>query len=249
MAFVETKVTARRDWAEGLFSLQLAAEAPAFEPGQWLRLAKTLAGERVARSYSIASAPGAPLELFIVTTPGGALTPALAALREGDPVEIDPTPYGFFTLRYLPEARDLWLLATGTGLAPFLSMLRSGELWPRFERVVLAHGVRRAVDLAYREELYAVAETHPLRYLPFTTRETVAGLGHGRLDAALESGDLEEHAGMALDPARSHLMLCGNPGMLASVTEAAQRRGLRKHRTRKPGHITSEAYWEAPRVP
>src|SRR4030095_8633926 len=98
---------------------------------------------------SLASVPGDPLEFFLVRVAGGALTPSLLSLDVGDTLFVDDKPRGFFTIEYVPRCRDGWLVSTGTGLAPFLSMLRSKRVWQRFERVVVVHGVRLNAHLAY----------------------------------------------------------------------------------------------------
>jgi ferredoxin--NADP+ reductase len=158
-------------------------------------------------------------------------------------VKIGTTPQGFFTLAHVPAARDLWLVCTGTGLGPFKSMLRAGDVFARFERVVLVHGTRTADQLGYRAELEALAAREPaLVYLPMLTRDRGAALS-GRIPAALGDGRLERAASCALDPAHSHLMLCGNPAMIGDAVDALAPRGLRKHRTRAPGHISAEKYW------
>jgi ferredoxin--NADP+ reductase len=199
----------------------------------------------VSRSYSLASAPGAPLEVLLARVGEGALTPALFELKPGAGIVLDPKPQGFFTFDYVPPHRELWMLATGTGLGPFLSMLRSGQAFDRAERVILAHGTRSAAELAHREELEALVQARGGRfvYVPVLSREAAAGSLRGRLTAVLPSGELEARAGSAIDAERSHLMLCGNPSMIDEVTSLLGARGLRRHRQRTPGHITTEKYW------
>jgi ferredoxin--NADP+ reductase len=178
--------------------------------------------------------------------PGGALTSELCRLGPGDAVLVERHPQGFFRLRYVPDAAELWMVATGTGLGPFLSMLRAQELWRRFPRVVLVHGVRDASQLGYRGELEALVAERAGRlvYMPALSREQAAGGElHGRITTLLSDGSLEARASARLDPERSHVMLCGNPAMIADMTALLETRGLRKHRQRKPGHITIEKYW------
>jgi ferredoxin--NADP+ reductase len=175
----------------------------------------------------------------------GALTPALFELREGAKVTLDPKPQGFFTFDYVPVHRELWLVATGTGLGPFLSMLRSGEAFARAERVVLVHGTRGPSELAHRAELEALLDERAaaFRYLPVLSREFEAGQLQGRLTQALASGKLEEAAQTPLVAETAHVMLCGNPAMIDEVIAILSERGLRRHRQRTPGHITTEKYW------
>jgi ferredoxin--NADP+ reductase len=244
-AWLDSRIVARRDWAPGLASLVLDGELAPFEAGQWTNVALNLDGERVQRAYSLASAPGAPPELFVASVPGGRFSPRLAALAVGDALQLQRQPQGFFSLRWLPPAKDLWLVATGTGLAPYVSMLRAGAVLERFERVVVVHGARTVAELAYRDELRALGA---VRHVAAVTRQAGAeDVEHGRVTTLLQSGQLERAAGFELDPARSHLMLCGNPAMIDDVSALLERRGLIRHRQRKPGHVTVERYWELTR--
>lgn len=246
MTWIETKITRRKDWAPGLMSLELEAAATPFIPGQFINLGLDLGGTRVKRSYSLASAAGQPCEVYLSLVAGGALTPALFERREGDPVWLDDRALGFFTLEHVPAAERVWLIATGTGLGPFLAMLRSPVIWQRFAHVVLAHGARYVSHLGYADELARLARERAgqLVYLPSLTRDAPPEGGlSGRLPALIESGRLEARLGLRFDPARDHVMLCGNPAMISEVTSVLGARGLEKHRPRKPGHVTIESYW------
>lgn len=246
--FVEGTVIGRHVWAPGLITLKFEGDVPGFVAGQFVNVGLDLPAteqepERfVRRSYSVAAAPNAPVELYLTEVEEGALTPHLFALQPGDRIGYDPKPLGFFTLQQLPDARDVWLVGTGTGLGPYISMLREGEVLRRFENVVIVHGVRLAEHLSYREEIEAAGEK--VRYVPIVSREPEAsGVLHGRVTSALLSGQLESHAGLGLDPEHSHLMLCGNPDMVVEMQKLLDERGLKKHRPRKPGHVTVEKYW------
>lgn len=246
MTWIETRIVSRRDWAPGLMSLELEASAAPFIPGQFVNLGLDLDGDRVKRSYSLASPPGAPSEVYVSLVPGGGLTPALFERGPGDAVWLDDRALGFFTLDHVPAAERAWLVATGTGLGPFLSMLRSPTLWQRFERIVVVHGVRYVSHLAYADELVRLAREHAgqLDYVPAVTREAPPpGALRGRLPALFATGDLEARLELALDPAKDHVLLCGNPAMITEVQAVLGARGLAKHRPRKPGHITIESYW------
>ena len=239
----KSRVLARTEWAPGLITLRLDVE-PSFEAGQFFNLGLYLPGEFTRRAYSAASAPGAPLEFFIAEVNDGEFSPALFALGEGQHVWVEDKPQGFFTLRYVPDAEDLWLVATGTGLGPFIAMLRSGLVWERFRRVVLVHGVRDTAQLAYRAELAAWGEERPLSVVTCLSRERAAApFLSGRVTEALQNASLEGSAGVSISPDRSHVMLCGNPDMVAEMSTLLHERGLAKHRQRKPGHITIEKYW------
>lgn len=243
--FEQGRVAARRDWAPGLITLTVDAAIEPFVAGQFVNLGLEIEGQLLRRSYSIASAPGAPLEFYLKEVPGGALTPRLTRLESGASLWVERKPQGFFTLAYVPTCRDLWCVATGTGLGPFLAMLRGDEPWRRFERISLVHGARTVSHLSYTDELSALSSAHPgrLSYTPIVSGGSPGAALPGRVTTALADGSLETRAGLALDPERSHLMLCGNPDMILEVTAVLALRGLRKHRVRTPGHITAEKYW------
>lgn len=241
----EGRLLSRRDWAPGLSTLRVEADVEPFQPGQFVNLSLEGAADEDRRSYSIASPPGAPLEFLVTEVAGGKLTPRLFGLRVGDPLLVERKPQGFFTLRWVPAARDLWMIATGTGLGPFLSILKSEEVWQRFERVVVVHGVRDARHFAHEGELEAMKSVRPaLHTVRIVSREVpVSGVLAGRVTTALENGELERAAGSGLEPANAHVMLCGNPTMIDEMTTLLAARGMKKHRVRNPGHITVEKYW------
>jgi ferredoxin--NADP+ reductase len=246
VAWISARVASRHEWAPGLITLSLDAAVPGYVPGQFVNLALDLGGERVKRPYSLASAAGSSAEFYLTRLPGGVFTPSLFALQQGEPLWMEDRANGFFTLQYVPPARDAWLVCTGTGLGPFIAMLRSAELWQRFERVVVVHGARERAHLGYRAELEAlvVARAGQLTYVPLVSREQPGpGALHGRVTDAFTSGALEAHAGLALTAEHGHVLLCGNPQMIDDMEHVFSARGLRHHRKRNPGHITIERYW------
>ncbi|PIR09698.1 MAG: ferredoxin--NADP(+) reductase [Gallionellaceae bacterium CG11_big_fil_rev_8_21_14_0_20_60_62] len=244
--FIEGKVVAKRRWAERLYSLQVKAGIALFQAGQFIKLALDIDGEVVAHPYSFVNAPGEkPLEFYFIEGPDGLLTQRLAALEAGDTILIAPNAAGFLTLAEVPDAKHLWLLSTGTGIGPFLSILKTAEPWQRFERIVLAHGVRHANELAYGETIHGFAQQHgeQFRFVPFVSREETDFALCARIPEAIADGRLEARAGVALAPENSQVMLCGNPDMLRDTTETLLARGLKKNRRSAPGHITVESYW------
>jgi ferredoxin--NADP+ reductase len=148
-------------------------------------------------------------------------------------------------LSEVPDAENLWLLATGTGIAPFLSILKSETVWRRYRRVVLVEAVRHASELAYLEELERLKREHEGRFdtVTFVSREQAPGALAGRIPQAILDGRLEAAAGVALSAAGSQVMICGNPDMVTDSVAALAQRGMKKHRRRSPGHITVENYW------
>lgn len=234
------RVIENRIWTESLFSLRVEAPQVSFAAGQFVRIALDIEGERVARAFSFVNPPHDPtLEFYGVVVPQGPLSPRLAKLARGDALYVAPNPAGFLVLSEVPDVETLWLVSTGTGLAPFLSILRTDAAWKRFRNVVLVHAVRYAKELTYRD---LIGNT-PARYVTFVSRETAPGSLAGRIPAAIADGRLEAAAGLPLTPDTSHVMLCGNPQMLKDASAALVARGMRKHRRRAPGHITVESFW------
>jgi len=251
-ASVET-VTTVRHWNDTLFSFR-TTRAPefAFTPGQFARLGLEIDGALLWRAYSIVSAPAEhELEYYAVLVPEGAFSPRLHRLRPGDAILTERMNHGFMTVeRFGAPARDLWMLATGTGIGPFLSMLRHPQVWRDYRNLILVHGVRQSAELAYRELLRQVQQAPPLadsaqlRLLHTTTREPVGPGGlQGRITTLLQNGELEQAAGLTIDNARSHVLICGNPDMISETRQLLYGRGLRPCRRANPGHYLSENYW------
>lgn len=252
-AWLEGRVIGNRAWTDALFSLRVElrdpAAAPRFEAGQFVRIALDVeegnAGSRIARPFSFVNAPDDPvLEFYGIVVPEGPLSPRLARLRAGDALYVADNPAGWLILSEVPPAEDLWLVATGTGIAPFLSILRTAAPWQRYRRVILVHGVRKADELVYRDLIQKISLSHPGRFshIRFVSREAAANCLAGRIPAALADGRLEA-AGAPIAAERSQFMLCGNPAMLTDMQAALAARGLKKHRRRAPGQITVESFW------
>jgi ferredoxin--NADP+ reductase len=235
------KVVENRAWTDALFSLRVEGAPARFEAGQFVRIALDVDGERVARPFSFVNPPQDPtLEFYGIVVPEGPLSPRLARLRPGDALYVASNPAGFLVLSEVPEAQTLWLLATGTGIAPFLSMLRTETPWKRYRNIVLVHAVRHAKELVYQE---MIREMKGLKYVTFVSREAHAGSLGGRIPQAIGDGRLEAAAGFELGAATSQVMLCGNPDMLKDAQAVMAAKGMRKHRRRAPGQITVESFW------
>src|SRR5690606_33708797 len=166
------------------------------------------------------------LDFFSIVVPDGEFTSELSRLKVGDELLIDKQAFGFLTLDRFPDGRDLWLLATGTRLAPFLSILQGFEAWERFERIILVYSVREARELAYQSLIaelpqreYLEGLGHKLTYWPRVTREQVPGAVIGRSSRLVEDGELERAAGRILPPEHSRVMLCGSPQMVEDTRQ------------------------------
>ena len=243
--WIEGRITENRQWTERLFSLRFNAPIGNFKAGQFVRIALEIEGELVARPYSLVNSPGeAEFEIYFNIVDEGPLTPRLAVLQQGDVIKVADQTYGFLTVDEVPAARHLWMLATGTGVGPFISIIKSEEAWQRFEKIVLVYSVRTAQELAYQDLIADVGRQYhqQLSYIPLVTRELVEGAINKRVTDAIESGELEQHAGISMNPENSHVMMCGNSAMIADVIELLKSRNMRKHLRREPGHITTEKY-------
>jgi ferredoxin--NADP+ reductase len=248
--WVQGSVVGVRHWADDLHSLAVSAPEVTFAAGQFGRLALPAPPgskeEMLGRPYSFVNSPGTqPHEFYFTTVPGGPLSPRLAALQPDDAVWLLPHGNGFFSVTELPEADVLWCLATGTGLGPYLSILRTETPWEKFGRVVLVHAVRYARELAYRDTVGGIAKAHPgaLTVISIVSREPHPDALPGRIPALINDGRLEARAGLALSAENSQVMLCGNPAMVEDVQTVLAARAMRRHRRKEPGHITVETYW------
>ncbi|MGZ8252230.1 MAG: ferredoxin--NADP reductase [Methylophilaceae bacterium] len=239
-------VIRQKQWNEKLFSLYIEAEIEPFQAGQFVKIALELGGEIVGRPYSLVNGPDSrPLELYYINVPNGQLTSALVKLDVGDTILVTPRAHGFMILDEIPQAKNLWLLATGTGVGPFLSMLTTAKLWQRFGQVILVYAVRTLQELSYQERISQVLAKHAnqFSYVPFISREASTFAIPGRIPQAIDNGTLELHAGVKINASDSHFILCGNPQMIEDTTNSLVARGLKKHRRKEPGQITVESYW------
>ncbi len=245
--WLQGEITQNKQWNQRLFSLRvrLQTQAPKFKAGQFVRIALEIGGEIVARPYSLVNAPDDDeLEVYFNIVPEGPLTPQLAQLQTGDSVLVGEKASGFLVIDEIPECKYLWLFATGTGIGPFLSILKTAQPWQRFEKIVLAYSVRTRDELAYLDLIRNLQTQHPgqFSFVPLFTREVGADALSTRIPEAISSGSLEARTGITLSADDSHLMMCGNSEMITEVSSLLETRGMRRHRRREPGHITTEKY-------
>ena len=256
---LNAEISERRDISKSLFIFRilfLDGSHLNFEPGQYAELALpevcAPGSEKILRrQYSIASAPGDPrgIELFISTVEDGLFTPQLSSLNCGDKLWMGPKAKGKFTLDGLSSER-LVLIATGTGVAPYISMLRSlsqsGDCG--WDSIVLLSGVRILNDLAYEAELEALSKLLPLTYLPTLSRASDdqltdwAGL-RGRVTDCMSSEEFAHITGKDFNPESDTVLLCGNPQMVADACELLGEKGLTVYKRKTGGQIHFERYW------
>ena len=204
----------------------------------------------VFRAYSVASSPYDEfIEFFSVVIPEGEFTSKVNHIQVGDSLLLNTMPFGYLTLaRYqLPLPNDLWLLATGTGLAPFLSILKTIDVWQQYQRIILVYSARTSQELAYQAEIDAIKSIYgdngaAFVFLPIVTREADYAGEKARIPNLILSGKLTQLVGQKLDKERSHVMLCGNPQMVEDTKEALKSLGLTMNR-RGEGNIAVENYW------
>jgi ferredoxin/flavodoxin---NADP+ reductase len=242
-----------RAWTPSLFSFRTTrARGFRFAPGQFARIGiATPTGGAVWRAYSIVSAAhDEHLEFFSVVIPDGKFTSRLATFRPGERIMVEKAAYGFLTLDRFAGGTDLWMIASGTGLGPFLSILHDPRTWSRFENLILVHSVRQSEELAYRDEIAALgkhalssAQHARLSYVPVVTRVRFPDALPERIPQLIEDGRLEKAAGVGLDLERSRLMICGNPQMASDLRSQLTGRGFRAGRRNDPGQLAFENYW------
>jgi len=240
------RVRELHQWTDKLFSIRIEADTDPFNAGQFTKLGLVVGDEFISRPYSYVNAPGDEiLEFYFITVPGGPLTGAMLELKPGDSIYVMRKAAGFLTLAEVPPAEQLWMLSTGTAVGPFLSILKTGQPWQAYRRIVLVHAVRLARELSFSETIAGLAEQHPdqFTFIPFVSREDTAFAIRARVPAAIEDGRLEQRAGLKISPQDSQIMICGNPEMVKSTQAALEARGLTRNRRRSPGQITVENYW------
>jgi ferredoxin--NADP+ reductase len=230
------RVLSVHHWNEKLFSFTTTRDPGLrFESGHFVMVGLQVEGRPVTRAYSIASPHYEDrLEFLSIKVRGGALTSRLQHVTPGSEILISRKPVGTLVLRDLRPGAHLYLLATGTGLAPFMSIVRDPETYERFEKVVLIHGVRHVSELAYshylteelpRHELLGEEIAEKLIYYPTVTREPFRN--QGRITDLINSGKLFADIGLPpLDPAHDRAMICGSPSMLADTSALLDARGF-----------------------
>lgn len=246
--WLDATVARRVDWNDHLFSLVFdCPEFPSFKAGQFTKIGIELEeGKVLSRPYSLVNAPSNPqLEIIAVPVEGGSLSPQLHTLRQGDRVKVMSPPTGYLVLDEVPTAETLWMIATGTGVGPYLSMLETEQLWQSFDNVALVYAVRLEQDLAYLDQIRACKQHYQSRFsfVPIISREQTDYALHGRIPALLEQDKLQQAAGRTLTADNSQVMLCGNPDMIKDTMNVLKGMGLSRHLRRSPGQITLEQYW------
>ncbi|WIH03580.1 ferredoxin--NADP reductase [Xanthomonas translucens pv. graminis] len=250
-AFGPETVLDVRHWTDDYFSFTTTRnEGFRFDNGQFVMIGLETETRPLLRAYSIASANWEErLEFFSIKVPDGPLTSRLQHIQPGDAVLVGKKPTGTLLISDLHPGRHLYLLGTGTGLAPWLSVIKDPETYERFDKVILTHGVRFEKDLAYRDyfenelpqhEFLGETIREKLLYYPAVTREDFCN--RGRLTELLDSGRMQQTLGLPpLDPDYDRAMICGSPQMLADLRQTLDARGfVASSRIGTPGHYVFE---------
>jgi ferredoxin--NADP+ reductase len=250
-AFLEETVLSVHHWTDRLFSFTTTRDpALRFSNGHFTMIGlRQDNGKPLLRAYSIVSANYEEhLEFLSIKVPDGPLTSRLQHIQVGDKIVVGRKPTGTLLIDYLLPGKNLYLLGSGTGLAPFLSVVRDPETYERFEKVIIVHGVREKAELAYLDYLKKDLPAHELLgdmvraqmlYYPTVTREVFEN--QGRITTLLETGQLQRDLGLsALDPSQDRIMICGSPGLLRDLKTILETRGFNEGNTTNPGDYVIE---------
>lgn len=251
-ALTVEEVKSVKHWNEHLFSFSITRPASfRFRSGEFVMIGLQGEARPLLRAYSVASPAYADeLEFLSIKVADGPLTSRLQKIQPGDHIYLGRKPTGTLVADALRPGKRLFLLSTGTGLAPFLSIVRDPDIYDRFDQIVLVHCVRRVDDLAFREELEARLADDPLveeqastqfHYIPTVTREEFRNTG--RIGALIESGALFPEAGEGeakFDPASDRIMLCGSMGMIRDLQAQFEAMGFDEGSNASPGDFVIE---------
>jgi len=243
--WLEGKVVENRRLNDYLTALIIKVDLDGYEAGQFVRIGLRDDDEVLARPYSLVNTPEEKhLEVYFNIVEDGPLSPRLFALEAGDEILVSNRPSGFLTVSEVPQAPHLWLVATGTGIGPFLAILKSDAVWEKFDKAILCYSVSYAEELAYREMIAEIAEKRgdQFCFVPIVTREPYSDGLSQRVTTAMQDGSLEKFTELDLNADNSQVMMCGSSEMIADVSAALVERGMKKHRRRDPGHFTTEKY-------
>lgn len=252
--YTKQQVTFIKQWTDHLFSFRITRdEAFKFIPGQFARLGVKKEDDSIVwRPYSIVSADyDEELEFYSIVVPDGEFTQRLKNIKINDDIYIDKTNYGLLTTDRFENGKDLWFLSTGTGLAPFISILYDFNIWEQYEKIILVHCAREAKELTYQElinnffthEYYGELVKDKLKYIKIVTREKSAADLYGRITNLIENKQLEDFAQTEFSVAKSRVMICGNPQMVDDTRKILASRGLTISRRGNPGNMAVENYW------
>jgi ferredoxin--NADP+ reductase len=244
------RVTDVKHWTDTLFSFKTTRNSGfRFKNGHFTMIGLQQENRPLMRAYSIASANHEEeLEFFSIKVPDGPLTSQLQNIQPGDEILVSSKPTGTLVLDHLLPGKNLYLISTGTGLAPFLSIIKDPETYEQFDKIILTHGCRYIDELAYKEtiqnslpnnEYFGEILKEKLVYYPTVTREPFQN--QGRITDLMRIGKLASDVGLeAINPENDRFMICGSPGMLKDCCKILDQRGLKEARHGNAGHYVIE---------
>ena len=249
-AFNEERVLSVHHWTDRLFSFTTTRDASLrFLNGHFTMIGLRVNGKPLLRAYSVVSANYEEhLEFLSIKVQDGPLTSKLQHIQVGDHIVVGKKPTGTLVIDYLLPAKRLYMMSSGTGLAPFMSIIRDPATYEKFEEVILVHGVREVAELAYHDHIQNELPQHEflgemvsqqLRYYPTVTREAFRNTG--RITDLMASGKLFTDLGVpAINPAEDRVMICGSPGLLKDLKTMLEERGFKEGNTSRPGEFVVE---------
>lgn len=247
--WITGKVVDIKYWTDQLFTIFLHASVDVFIAGQFTRIGIKVNNVIVQRAYSYLNSPNNPnLEFYITTVSEGKLTPLLRSLYPGSVLLLTKQSYGRFILSEIPlNCKNLWMLATGTGIGPYLSILEHHDCrLDNFTNIVLVHATQFSKNLNYLSKMLELQKIYrnKLHIQTILSKEKTDNSLYGRIPNLIENNLLEDSIGLHLDSKNSHVMLCGNPGMINDTKKILKSKyGMKEHIKRSVGHLTQERYW------
>lgn len=237
-----------KHWTDQLFTIIVRAPIDMFIAGQFVKIRMNINNAIVQRAYSYLNAPDDPnLEFYITTISTGKMTPFLSSLHVNNTIMLTKKSYGHFVLEEIPNCENLWMLATGTGISPYLSILAShDEKLDKFSNIILIYATKFVKNLNYLSKMMNFKRIYreKLHIQTVLSRERSICSLNGRIPDLIENDLLEKKIGLNLDIKNSHVMLCGNPAMIRSTKKVLKEKyGMKDHVKRNRGHITQERYW------
>ncbi|CAL4325704.1 Flavodoxin/ferredoxin--NADP reductase [Buchnera aphidicola (Eriosoma grossulariae)] len=245
--WITGKIINIKKWNQNLFSIIIKAPINSFSAGQFAKLSVINDNKKIQRAYSYVNAPNnSNLEFYINLIPNGKFTNHLYQLKINQNIMINKHSFGFFTIDEIQNCEILWMMATGTGIGPYLSILQEGKWINKFNKIVLIYSVRLKKDLNYLDLIYKLKKQYKNKiiFVSIVTREQSIKSLKNRIPILIKNNTLEKKIKLNIDPKTSHVMLCGNPDMVKETQKVLQNlKNMQKNLRKSPGHITTENYW------
>ncbi|QJC36487.1 ferredoxin--NADP(+) reductase [Enterobacteriaceae endosymbiont of Donacia simplex] len=242
------KIKKIKYWTENLFSIIINAKINNFSAGQFTKLALDINGKKIQRAYSYINSPNNQnYEFYISNIKKGKLSPYLYNLKINDKIFISKNSSGTFILNNIQSCKNLWMLSTGTGIGPYLSILQDKVCFKKFAKIILIHSIRYIEDFNYLNLVKSIEKNYYNKLIVqiILTRNTnINNFLYGYIPNLIKNGQLEKKIGIKISPRNSHIMLCGHPEMIQQTQNFLEKnRGFSKNLKNQNGNITSERYW------